>query len=186
MSLPHAILGLLTYQPMTGYDLKQVFDSSINHFWSAHQSQIYRELAALEGKGYVDSQIEPQEKRPDRKVYRITAAGEQELQHWLEQFPAVLTTPVREELLVRIFFASRLPLSELKFQLQRFLKEHQELLASYESVGATIGGHSEELGRPDETFYWLLTLKRGIANAKAEIQWAEECIEEIELRERWI
>lgn len=64
MSLPHAILGLLTYQPMTGYDLKQVFDTSINHFWSAHQSQIYRELAALESKGQVTSQIEPQEGTP--------------------------------------------------------------------------------------------------------------------------
>jgi DNA-binding PadR family transcriptional regulator len=184
MSLPHAILGLLTYQPMTGYDLKQVFDSSINHFWSAHQSQIYRELAALERKSYVSSQIEPQEKRPDRKVYSITTAGEQELQSWLERFPPVLSAPVREELLIRIFFASRLPLSELKFQLQRFLKEKQELLASYQSVDDMLGEHSEVLGRPDETFYWLLTLKRGIADAKADIQWAEECIEEIEARER--
>lgn len=184
MSLPHAILGLLTYRPMTGYDLKQVFDSSINYFWTAHQSQIYRELSALEGKGYVDSRIELQEKRPDRKVYRITSEGEQELQHWLEQFPAVLTTPVREELLVRIFFASRLPLSELKFQLQRFLRERQSSLASHESIGDMIGAYAKLLDRPDEAFYWMLTLKRGIANLKAEIRWAEESIEEIEERER--
>jgi DNA-binding PadR family transcriptional regulator len=180
MSLPHAILGLLTYMPLTGYDLKQVFDSSINHFWSAHQSQIYRELATLERKEYVSSQVEPQEKRPDRKVYSITAAGEQELQHWLERFPPVLTIPVREELLIRIFFASRLPLSELKFQLQRFLKEQQEKLTSYGGVDQIIGEQSQIMGLPDESFYWRLTLKLSLASAKARIQWAEECIKEIE------
>ena len=184
MSLPHAILGLLTYQPMTGYDLKQVFDSSINHFWSAHQSQIYRELAALESKGQVTSQIEPQEGRPDRKVYSITGNGKQELQSWLGQFPAVISQPHRNELLVRIFFASRLPLAELKFQLQRFLREQQQLLESYQWIAdRTIREHPEIPGYPDERFYWGLALKRGIAVTKADIRWAEECIREIEARE---
>ena len=41
MSLKHALLGLLNYRPMTGYDLKQRFDHSISHFWSANLSQIY-------------------------------------------------------------------------------------------------------------------------------------------------
>lgn len=48
MSLPHAILGLLNYMPMTGYDLKNFFDDSIDFFWSAQMSQIYRELKNLE------------------------------------------------------------------------------------------------------------------------------------------
>ncbi len=184
MSLPHAILGLLTYSPMTGYDLKQIFDTSINHFWSAQQSQIYRELAALESKGFVEFHIEPQEGRPDRKVYSIIAAGEKELQDWLEGFPQVLTAPIREELLVRIFFASRLPLAELKFQLQRFLREQHELLASYGEVDRKIGGYTEIPCHPDESFFWRLTLERGIVRSKAEICWAEECIREIEEKER--
>lgn len=183
MSLPYAILGLLTYKPMTGYDLKQLFESSINYFWSAHLSQIYRELAALESKELVESQIEPQEKRPDRRVYSITKAGEQELQSWLEQFPQALTHPYRDELLVRIFFASRLPLSELKFQFQRFLRTQQELFGTYMSTDGMIGEHPEIPGHPDESFYWRLTLKRGIALAKADIQWAEECLQDIEEKE---
>ena len=44
MSLEHAILGFLTYRPMSGYDLKKFFDESVRHFWSAPQSQIYRTL----------------------------------------------------------------------------------------------------------------------------------------------
>lgn len=183
MSLPYAILGLLTYQPMTGYDLKQYFDHSINYFWSAHQSQIYRELATLEGKGFLDSRVEPQEGRPDRKVYNITVAGETELQKWLKQFPQSLTTPVRDELLVRIFFASRLPLPELKFQLQRYLREKQEQLAAFGAVDGLIGEHPEIPGHQDESFYWRLTLKYGIAHTNAAIEWAQECIRYIDKKE---
>lgn len=56
MSLPHAILGILGYMPMTGYDLKtQVFDRTIAHFWSAMLPQIYRELERLEQQGWATS-----------------------------------------------------------------------------------------------------------------------------------
>ena len=52
MSLKHAILGLLTIQPMTGYELKhEAFDTSIAHFWQADQSQIYRTLDRMESDG---------------------------------------------------------------------------------------------------------------------------------------
>ena len=47
MSLKHAILGFLNYQPQTGYELKEVFDDSVQHFWLADQSQIYRTLNDL-------------------------------------------------------------------------------------------------------------------------------------------
>ena len=46
MSLDHAILGFLNYKPLSGYDLKKVFDSSVRHFWYADQSQIYRTLSS--------------------------------------------------------------------------------------------------------------------------------------------
>ena len=75
MSLQYAVLGLLSYRQMTGYDLKKMFDESINNFWAASLSQIYRELGALEGKGYLTSVIEPQDDRPDKRIYSITEAG---------------------------------------------------------------------------------------------------------------
>ena len=69
MSLKHAILGLLTVTPMTGYDLKhRAFDVAIAHFWKADQSQIYRTLNRLSEAGWVQSEIEAQDERPDRKV----------------------------------------------------------------------------------------------------------------------
>ena len=53
MSLRHAILGFLSFQPFTGYDLKKAFDRSVRHFWPATQSQIYRTLAELDADGLI-------------------------------------------------------------------------------------------------------------------------------------
>ena len=48
MSLENALLGLLNHRPMTGYDLKRIFDDPMEFFWVAQMSQIYRELNKLE------------------------------------------------------------------------------------------------------------------------------------------
>ncbi len=79
MSLEHAILGFLNYHPYSGYDLKKIFDTSVQHFWPADQSQIYRTLNRLTEQGYAQVEKVDQENRPDRKVYHITADGRAEL-----------------------------------------------------------------------------------------------------------
>ena len=71
MSLEHAILGFLNYRPLSGYDLKKVFDNSVRHFWPADQSQIYRTLAKLAEWEHVEQEIVRGLDRPDRKEYRI-------------------------------------------------------------------------------------------------------------------
>src|SRR5690349_16257537 len=104
MSLTHAILGLLTQSPMTGYDLKNYsFDTSVAHFWPADQAQIYRTLDKMAEQGWVESRVEFQEDRPNRKVYSITDDGRDELQRWLLLFQPL--TPYREPFLIQLFFA---------------------------------------------------------------------------------
>lgn len=107
VSLPFAILGLLSYKEMTGYDLKTFFDSSIKNIWPAHLSQIYRELGSLEAKKWVESRIEPQESRPDRKVYRLTEQGKHELLSWLNATPQSFTSIMRDETALRMFSAPK-------------------------------------------------------------------------------
>ena len=53
MSLPHALLGLINYQPTTGYELKATFNRSIHFFWNATLPQIYRTLNQMEKKGWL-------------------------------------------------------------------------------------------------------------------------------------
>ncbi|MEA2022110.1 MAG: PadR family transcriptional regulator, partial [Candidatus Caldatribacteriota bacterium] len=125
MSLGNSLLGLLSDRPMTGYDLKRIFDDTIGFFWAAQMSQIYRELNKLEEKGLVKSEVEPQEKRPDRKVYQLTKEGRETFLSWLNRFPNQLSQTSRSRFLMRIFFSSRIKLDELAFQIKRYKKEKE-------------------------------------------------------------
>jgi len=97
MSLQYAILGLLNYDSMTGYDIKKMFDEAINNFWAASISQIYRELGTLEGKGYLTSVIHQQDDRPDKRIYSITDSGKAAFRSWITNFPEKLAKEKRDE-----------------------------------------------------------------------------------------
>ena len=118
MSLEYAILGFLNYLPLSGYDLKKMFDSSVQHFWPADQSQIYRTLSRLMENGLVEMEKVPQDDRPDRKVYSITDAGRTELMKWLAG-PTPMGEP-RSAALVQVFFAGQLSDAE-------FLEDEEKL-----------------------------------------------------------
>ena len=179
MSLKNALLGILTYGPMSGYDLKAIFDKSINQFWNAGVSQIYRDLGNLESEGCVSSQIVPQKGRPDRKVYTITETGKEVFANWLNQFPSDLNMPVRYDFLLRIFFGARIPPEDLKFQLQKYIKGKQEIVSNLLKARDNIEKLPVDCSDVDK-FYWGLTGKMGYLLSEASIKWAEECITEID------
>lgn len=120
------ILGFLSYRPQTGYELKQNIDHSTKYFWDAKQSQIYRTLKQLEQDGLVVSTIEPQEDRPDRRVYTITGNGMTEFQQWLSA-PIMEPQYLRDSLLVKVFFSAYNTKEDIltQLRLQRNLA-HQE------------------------------------------------------------
>lgn len=81
--LKHGILGLLNYGDMSGYEIREVFKDSLNYFWTAQTSQIYRELGVLEKNGWIVKQTIEQDGKPNKNICSITDDGRQELQHWL-------------------------------------------------------------------------------------------------------
>ncbi|VBB06976.1 transcription regulator padr n-terminal [Lucifera butyrica] len=174
MSLSHAILGLLQYQPMSGYDIKQFIDKSVNYFWSAKQSQIYRELAGLEKRRWVVSALEKQSGRPAKRMYSPTGAGRTEFLRWLHEFPAALVEPVRDEFLVHLFFGNGLPVEETLFHLERYKKEAQARLDYFTALAAKLKNGEAGGDCAGERVYWLLTLAKGIKMAEASVQWADE------------
>jgi DNA-binding PadR family transcriptional regulator len=183
LALSHTLLGLLSYGPMTGYELKQVFDRSINHFWSAQMSQIYRDLNNMEVDGWLTSEIEKQDGKPDKRVYTVTEAGRTVFLKWLEKFPAALHEPIRSDFLVRIFFASELELSDVLHEVKRFLRQQQEALDTLANTHGVIKDYQQMLDDgTDKAFFWQLTLNMGIRHTKTSIEWAEESIKLIEER----
>ena len=177
MSLEHAILGFLNYHPYTGYDLKKIFDTSIRHFWPADQSQIYRTLARLAASGWAEMEKVPQEDRPDRKLYHITAAGRAEFLRWIGGPPPL--EPARSAPLIQVFFFGQLPDEEVLARFEGYASIMRAVLSQYEQVPGQIGPHQQDIPSPREHFFWLLTLENGIANMRANLAWAESVIERI-------
>lgn len=174
MSLEYAILGFLNYAPMSGYDLKKAFDTSVRHFWPADQSQIYRTLKELTERGWVTVEIIPQEDRPNRKVYHITEAGREELRRWL----AVPLPPDEPRIpwLIQVFFAGQLPDAEIIALLERHAAELRARLHQYDRVPQQAAAYAEAVQSPREVFFWAMTLDYGVRMTQALLEWLEEKI----------
>jgi len=183
MSLGNALLGLLNHRPMTGYDLKKILDYPMGFFWIAQMSQIYRELNKLEEEGLVKSEIVPQEKRPDRKVYHLTKEGRETFLSWLNKFPDQLSQTCRSQFLMRIFFSSKIKLDEFAFEIKRYKKEIEEHLEYLNKVEQWIKDYSREKKFKDDAFYWSLMVKKEYKSIAAGIEWADECLQLIEQKQ---
>jgi PadR family transcriptional regulator AphA len=176
MPLNHAILAFVQFRPMSGYDLKKYFDESITHFWSATQSHIYKALDMLLKEGWVEVEHIEQEGRPDRKVYRITPAGAEELYRWLAT-PRPMET-IRKDWLIQLFFAHWLSNEEIVHLLEVRAAAIREFLETYQSqIQANIDHNYEQIGVERARDLWQMTLDYGIAAQEAELHWLDEAIE---------
>ncbi|HOU15813.1 MAG TPA: PadR family transcriptional regulator [Anaerolineae bacterium] len=177
MSLEYAILGFLNYKPLSGYDLKKIFDTSVQHFWPADQSQIYRTLTHLAEQGWAEMEIVEQSERPDRKVYHITAAGREALRQWL-------LTPLRPHIprnadLIQVFFAGQLSNEEILAMFERAAARLRVVLKVYEQIPQQVEEYHDYMDSPREFFCWMLTLEAGFKSAQANLAWLEDVIRRI-------
>jgi DNA-binding PadR family transcriptional regulator len=108
-SVTWAVLGLLGLRPMSGYDIKRAVDRTIRHFWAASYGQIYPELKRLEEAGWIAGKDAGRGGR-SRRVYRVTARGRRALNDWLHGRETRIE--LRDESLLRLFFADALPADE--------------------------------------------------------------------------
>ena len=166
MSLKHAILVLLEQKPGSGYDLAQRFKGGIGHFWNASHQQIYQELKKLDSQQLVEFELQSQSERPDRKHYRITAAGRSALKAWLQE-------PTRPErlnsaLLVKIYAANLAEPAALVAELEQNLAEHRKRLDEYLSLEQSYLEKGKGLSRKQSLMY--MTLRSGI---RYEWNWIE-------------
>lgn len=106
MSVRHALLALLTEGPKYGLQLRQEFESRTGDIWPLNIGQVYTTLQRLERDGLVES--DDRESDGAQKGFRITEAGEEELGRWLRT-PPDLTSPPRDELVVKVLVAVKAP-----------------------------------------------------------------------------
>lgn len=170
MALEHAILVSLRERPASGLDLARRFDRSIGFFWSATHQQIYRVLGRMETAGWVSCSAVPQQGRPDKKEYAVTAAGEEELAGWLAA--PMPTEKLRSELAVRLRGASYGDRAAALTTVREQLAEHRTRLAAYEAMADRDFPDPSALTGHDLDVY--LVLRGGIRLEQCYVDWLTE------------
>ena len=162
------ILGLLSIAPRSGYEIKATVDRSTRYFWAASYGQIYPELRRLENEGLIDGEDAPNGARP-RRVYRLTPDGRAELEAWLRS-EGDLTIELRDELLLRIFFADAVGREEAILLIETRKRMFEEVLARLHEIDALPGKDPEFVD---------LILRWGIAYTEWEAQWCAEQLQRL-------
>jgi PadR family transcriptional regulator, regulatory protein AphA len=117
----HVILGMVSREPRSGYEIKALVDRTTRFFWTASYGQIYPELKRLSEAGLIEGRDAPRGERK-RTVYAIAPAGTEALKRWLRQPPE--TFELREEGLLKLFFSGVLPAEDAAGTL-RAMREHR-------------------------------------------------------------
>jgi PadR family transcriptional regulator, regulatory protein AphA len=162
----HAILGLLSIAPMSGYDLFQAVERSVGRFWPISKSQVYAELTRLEPRGLIQGTDVPQERLPDKRVFQLTEEGEQALDAWLDSSPPDFPQ-FRISFLVKVLLGHRREPSQTAALLQVVQDEAAAEASEYAEF-------LELLKAVPDSGYAQVTVLFGLRMAEAMAAWAEE------------
>lgn len=163
----YVILGMVREGPRSGYEIKAAVDRSTRFFWAASYGQIYPELRRLSEAGLIAGSEAPTGGRR-RTVYEITADGEEELRAWLRRPPR--TFELREEGLLKLFFAAALSPADAAATLRAMRAERREMLDRLREI---------EAAEPGMDAYQALVLRSGIEFASWFADWCERAEAEV-------
>jgi DNA-binding PadR family transcriptional regulator len=167
------LLGLLSIEPMSGYDLGQLIRESIHHFWNESYGQIYPNLKKLSAGGFITGKIEKQKGKPDRQIYSITKKGQERLMRWLEVEPQPEIP--RNELLLKIFFGAQAGPEALRRYVERMLENERAALQRFTFIEREIAKNTQYPDAP----YWQMVLRFGQTEVETHVRWAEETLDQL-------
>jgi DNA-binding PadR family transcriptional regulator len=172
VSIRHALLALLSEGPKYGLQLRQEFEERTGEVWPLNVGQVYTTLQRLERDGLVES--DDTDEGP-QKGFRITTEGEGELAAWLRT-PPDLSLPPRDELVIKILVAWRLPGADVHEVIQvhrRYLVELMQQWTRLKEDEAQLDlgfalAVDAELFRLDSVVRWLDTADGRLKRAASE------------------
>src|SRR6516225_6431062 len=160
MSIRHALLALLSEGPKYGLQLRQEFEARTGEVWPLNVGQVYTTLQRLERDGLVASDASTDE--GPTKGFRITVGGAQELNAWLRT-PPDLSSPPRDELVMKVLVALRVPGGDVHEVIQAHRRYLVELMQQWTRIKEAEAEADlslalvvdAELFRLDATVRWL-------------------------------
>ena len=164
---------LSSKRELSGYELQLAARRGVGYVWTAAKSQVYTVLPRLAAGGYATSRRVAQERLPDKHVYRITAKGRRALREWLEE--PVDDPSTRSPFLLKVFLGGLMDREALVAHVERRRAQAEAELAEYRAI-------EEDIAEDPRSYYGYLTLRWGLAQARAWIRWADEVLRELEER----
>jgi PadR family transcriptional regulator, regulatory protein AphA len=170
MSIKYAILGLLSWTPLTGYDLKKMFAELPILYWSGNNNQIYRTLVDLHNEKLVSLEVQPQEDHPPRKIYTITEQGQADLRQWVMSAPEL--PQIRNTFLIQLAWADQLSSQELDGLLSDYegdMQVHVLMLRTQQQRHTIAPART-----PREIVLWDAIMAHWIACYEHELEWVRQ------------
>jgi len=175
----YILLGMLSTQEMSGYDLKQQLDKSLYPCYeSPAKSQIYGELRRLTQQGWTTVTEVPQTHRPDKRVYRITPAGRAALLQWLAS-PDVEPDSFKSPLLLRLFFGHLVPHEILIMRLEARQQQLAEELSAYEETERALRDQLRASQANAQLLHFLLILQFRTSMLRTAMTWTNDAVEQL-------
>jgi len=168
-TLKYAILGLLSRQPMTGYDITCEFQQAIGQFWQAKHSQIYPELKKLLIENLISQQIEMKGEL-EKKCYQLTELGKQALEQWLCQLDEIESE--KDVFALRLYFLHAMPKTQLSTLFTHQLEQKQARLAFlHQQLATHFSENFDVITLNDNDFAHYLVLSKAIAREQSYYDW---------------
>jgi DNA-binding PadR family transcriptional regulator len=182
MSLRDAVLAALLEGESSGYDLAKDFDASVANFWMATPQQLYRELDRLAEQGLIKARVVQQERRPNKRMFSLTAAGHDAIQQFTSKAPK--PSVIRDELMVKVQAADAGNAPAVREFIVERLQWATAKVARYERLRTRLldGRTEDEYLAQAERIGPYLTLMRGISFEEENIRWAKRALTMLERR----
>src|SRR3954452_122471 len=177
MALRHAVLAALLGGEASGYQLSKRFDVSVANFWSATPQQLYRELERLDADGLVSARLVEQQRRPNKRVFTLTAAGREELAEFTAQ-PA-RPTALRDDFAVKLQAVDVGDSQAVRDALSLRLEQPRAKLRLYERLRDDLldGRSEDEFLQEAERIGPYLTLMGGRLFEQTNVRWCETVLD---------
>lgn len=161
------LLGLLSHEPMTGYEMKKRLDTSLRFFWGGSYGSIYPTLNQLEKEGKVTKENASSNGR-EKILYSITDKGRITLKEWLKK-PAE-KDELRYETLLKLFFGNEIGFQGTKEHIERFEEKCRGELYILNMFAENLAQYLED----DTHKHYYLTVQFGIKTYESYLEWCEE------------
>lgn len=162
------ILGLLSHEELTGYEIKKRMDTSLKYFWGASYGSIYPTLSDLVNRGLATKRDDEENKR-NKLIYTITDKGRLYLKEWLKS--PVEKDELRYETLLKLFFGNEQGEEQTIQHIETFQAKIEKELTFLMGFEKTLRNCLED---DSAHKYYLLTVEFGIKTYHAYLEWCEE------------